>query len=87
MTGKPMISCEIGTGTSFVNRDGVTGLVVPPDDPARLSEAMRSLTDDPELAGRLGDAARHHFQDKLHSDQMGQRYYALYQQVIREKTA
>ena len=29
--GKPMITCEIGTGTSFVNQDGVTGWTVPPD--------------------------------------------------------
>ncbi len=84
MTGKPMISCEIGTGTSFVNRDGVTGLVVPPDDPARLSKAMRSLGEDPELARRLGAAARRHFVENLHSNQMGQRYHALYQEVIHE---
>ena len=30
--GKPMITCELGTGTSFVNRNGVTGIVVPPAD-------------------------------------------------------
>ena len=87
MTGKPMISCEIGTGTSFVNRHGITGLVVPPNDPDRLAEAMRSLSDDAELAARLGEAAKQHFQDELHSQRMGQRYHALYQQVIREKAA
>ncbi len=41
--GRPMISCEIGTGTSFVNRDGETGLVVAPADPAALADAMRRL--------------------------------------------
>ncbi len=84
MTGKPMISCEIGTGTSFVNRDGITGLVVPPNDPARLSAAMRSLGDDPQLARRMGAAARRHFCENLHSNRMGQRYHALYQEVIHE---
>ena len=29
MYGKPMISSEIGTGTSYINIDGETGLVVP----------------------------------------------------------
>ncbi len=84
MTGKPMISCEIGTGTSFVNRDGITGLVVPPDDPLRLAQAMRTLGDKPQLARRLGVAAIRHFRENLHSDRTGQRYHALYQEVIRE---
>ncbi len=31
--GKPMISCEIGTGSSYVNVNGLTGLTIPPADP------------------------------------------------------
>nr|WP_246673258.1 glycosyltransferase [Mesorhizobium sp. B2-4-14] len=38
MCGKPMISCEVGTGTSYVNKAGETGLVVPPSDPERLAK-------------------------------------------------
>jgi glycosyltransferase involved in cell wall biosynthesis len=34
------------------------GLVVPPDDADALAQAMDSLLDDPDLARRLGDAAR-----------------------------
>ena len=37
---KPMISCEIGTGTSFVNIDKETGLVVRAGDSEALSSAM-----------------------------------------------
>jgi glycosyltransferase involved in cell wall biosynthesis len=33
MYGKPMISSEIGTGTSYINIHDETGLVVPPSDP------------------------------------------------------
>ncbi len=40
MYGKPMISSEIGTGTTFVNIGNETGLVVPPSDPAALRQAM-----------------------------------------------
>ena len=36
MFGKAMISTEIGTGTSYVNVDGETGLVVPASDPGAL---------------------------------------------------
>ena len=32
MYGLPLISTELNTGTTFVNKEGVTGLVVPPGD-------------------------------------------------------
>ena len=41
MYGKPMISSEIGTGTTFINIGNETGLVVPPSDPAALRQAMQ----------------------------------------------
>jgi glycosyltransferase involved in cell wall biosynthesis len=38
--------------------DGVTGFVVPPNDPAALGERLRWLRDHPEQARQLGRAAR-----------------------------
>ena len=40
MHGKPLVSCEIGTGTSYVNLDGETGFVVPPRNPYALAQAF-----------------------------------------------
>ena len=45
--GKPLISCEIGTGTSFVNKHNETGLVVIPSSPSDLKNAMLKLMDNP----------------------------------------
>jgi glycosyltransferase involved in cell wall biosynthesis len=56
--GKPVISTELGTGTTWVNQDGETGLVVPPRDPAALRAAMQSLLADPALRSTLGAAGR-----------------------------
>jgi rhamnosyl/mannosyltransferase len=85
MMGKPMISCEIGTGTSFVNKDGETGIVVPPDDPGAFADAMMKIDQDPNLAQERGLAAKRHFERELHAKLMGERYLALYDKVLREK--
>jgi len=41
--GKPVISTELGTGTSFVNQDGITGFVVPPKNSQVLAQAIKKL--------------------------------------------
>jgi glycosyltransferase involved in cell wall biosynthesis len=40
-------------------RDGETGLLVPPEDPKALADALVRLLSDRELAQRLGEAARY----------------------------
>ena len=42
-SGLPIISTELGTGTSWINRDGETGIVVPPRNPNALAEAVAYL--------------------------------------------
>ena len=56
--GKPMISCEIGTGTTFVNASNKTGLVIIPSSPHELREAMQYLLDNPALAAQMGENAK-----------------------------
>jgi len=83
MYGKPMISCEIGTGTSFVNRDGETGLLVPPSQPAALRKAMQILWDQPELALQYGKNAQQRFEALFTAQVMAQKYVALYQTLLK----
>lgn len=83
MSGKPLISCEIGTGTSFVNADGETGLVVPPRDAGALRVAMMRLLDDDALAVRLGRGARQRYERLFSGDALGQAYADLYAQLGR----
>ena len=56
--GVPCVTCEVGTGTSSVVRDGMTGLVVPPSDPAALGAAIASLMSDRDRLARMARAAR-----------------------------
>ncbi len=79
--GKPMISCEIGTGTSHVNLDGETGIVVPAADAAALAAAMTTLWNAPDLARGMGAAARRRFEGEFGADLHARRYAGLYREL------
>lgn len=82
MFGKPMISSEIGTGTSFINIDGETGIVVKPGDPAALSTAMETLWKNPDKAKKMGIAARERFKGCFDSKEMAKSYVKLYKRLV-----
>jgi rhamnosyl/mannosyltransferase len=81
MYGKPLISSEIGTGSSYVNIDGVTGFVVPPNDSAALRDAMQRIRTDAVVAD-MGCRARERFETLFTADKMAQSYVDLYRQVL-----
>ncbi|MCX2784426.1 glycosyltransferase [Microbulbifer thermotolerans] len=85
MYGKPLISCEIGTGTSFVNVDGETGHVVPPANPAALREAMNDLWLNPDKAERMGWAGRQRYEKLFTGERMAAAYRKLYDEVLSER--
>ena len=81
--GKPVISTEVGTGTSWVNVDGETGLVVPPHDPAALASAVNGVLTNTELRMRMGHAARVRAETEFTVERMIDRVYAEYEQVLK----
>ncbi|WP_296942283.1 glycosyltransferase family 4 protein [uncultured Massilia sp.] len=85
MYGKPMISSEIGTGTTYINVHGETGLVVPPSDHASLRAAMRKLWDEPELAAAMGRRAEARYWRLFTSETMAEGYVKLYQELVARK--
>jgi glycosyltransferase involved in cell wall biosynthesis len=80
--GKALISSELGTGSSYINCDGVTGILVPPSDPVALKAAMLRLATDDRLCARLGRQARERFLRRFTADQMADSYVALYRAVL-----
>lgn len=82
MFGKPMICCEIGTGTSFINIDGETGIVVPPESPADLASAINLLAKDYSLALKYGNAARERYEKMFSGKALGQAYSDLYRNIV-----
>jgi glycosyltransferase involved in cell wall biosynthesis len=81
MYGKPMISSEIGTGTTYINIDQETGLVVPPSDPQAFGEAMRTLWDNPGMAQAMGQRAAARYQQLFTAAQMAASYTSLYHEL------
>jgi glycosyltransferase involved in cell wall biosynthesis len=86
MSSKPLISAEIGSGTTHVNIHGETGLVVPPGNSRALREAMDALYVDPEKASQMGARARQRYEQLFTGSQMGDRYTQAYTKVLSERS-
>lgn len=84
MYGKPMISCEIGTGTTYINIANETGLVIPPEDPAALRQAMVALWGQPEWAAAMGRQAVFRFEELFSADAMVSAYAKLYRNLCEK---
>jgi glycosyltransferase involved in cell wall biosynthesis len=87
MYGKPMISSEIGTGTTYVNIHNDTGLVVPPSDPRALRAALRTLWDQPALATAMGRRAEARYWELFSAERMAGGYLALYRELLTRRAA
>ncbi|CAG9175552.1 D-inositol-3-phosphate glycosyltransferase [Cupriavidus laharis] len=85
MLGKPMISSEIGTGSSFVNVDGETGLVVTSGDAAAFQAAMCKLDGSPQLARSMGQKAKERFAKLFTADRMAAAYAKVYRELTAKK--
>lgn len=75
--GTAVIASSIGGAPEFVE-DGVTGLLVDPNDGKRLAAALGSLLTDAELAAHLGRAGRRRVED-LTWPRLAQDYLAVYE--------
>ncbi|MDH7486508.1 MAG: glycosyltransferase [Anaerolineae bacterium] len=84
-SGTPLISTELGTGTSYVNRHGETGLVVPPRDPQALAAAINELLADDERRQAMGHAARARAEAEFSLPAMVERVLEVYEGVLQTR--
>jgi len=81
MYGKPMISSEIGTGTTFINIANETGLTIPPSDANALRQAMAFLWNNPERAEEMGALAEKRYLEYFTAETMSTNYAKLYREL------
>jgi glycosyltransferase involved in cell wall biosynthesis len=75
--GLPIVATRVG-GNAEIVRDGVSGLIVPPSDPAALAAGMRALLDDTARATRMGEAGRAWALGEGSVETMAKRYEVIY---------
>jgi rhamnosyl/mannosyltransferase len=81
-SARPVVCTELGTGTSYINRHGETGLVVPPKDSGALADACNRLLADAPLRQAMGTRARERVLAAFSADQMVDRIVALYRRLL-----
>lgn len=86
-SGLPVVTTEIGTGTSYVNQDGVSGLIVPPHDPPALAGAIRILLANPARRRAMGMAARARAVAEFDQATMLARVLAVYDEALGGRVA
>jgi glycosyltransferase involved in cell wall biosynthesis len=79
--GRPVVATNI-PGTRDLVVDGQTGYFAPLGDRATMAKHINRLLDDPDLARRLGDAARQRVLEEFSVEKMIARYVAVYEEVI-----
>jgi glycosyltransferase involved in cell wall biosynthesis len=80
--GRAVVATAVGAAPEQIV-DGAHGLLVPPNDPAKLAEAIGLLLRDPARARRLGEAARRRARERYSRPAMVRRFEDFYQGLIR----
>ncbi|MDA3896811.1 MAG: glycosyltransferase [Desulfobacteraceae bacterium] len=81
--GKAVVSTELGTGTSFVNVNNETGLVVPPRNVKALSAAINRLLNDRDLRIEYGEAGKQRVKQCFDIQKMIDQVMSVYSATLK----
>lgn len=85
--GRPVVSTRLGNGVDLVNRDGDTGLTVPPGDIESLAHALKILLTRDALRHELGARAQKRICSEFHRERMAGQTLALYREILESGSA
>jgi sugar transferase (PEP-CTERM/EpsH1 system associated) len=83
-SGLPVVATAVG-GTPEVVMDGVTGLLVPPQDPGALARAIERLLCDPGLRRTMGRAGRRRVEQHFDIRETVRQVEDLYETLLRAR--
>jgi rhamnosyl/mannosyltransferase len=83
MLGKPMISTDLHTGTSFVNVNDYTGYVVKPKCSEALSEAIIKIFNE-KINKKFSQNSREYFLNNFESSKTNFKYIKLYNNLLEQ---
>lgn len=83
-TGLPVVATRVGGNPELVE-NGRTGILVPPDDPARMADAIRTYFEHGALLEKHGRAARQTVEQRFSMESMVDSYMAVYERTLQAK--
>jgi len=81
--GRPVVASNVA-GNPLAVADGVTGFVVPEQQPGLLADAIATLAAQPDLRAAFGAAARRRLETELGWPPLAQRYVDHFTRLARE---
>ncbi len=79
--GKPAIVTRVGAMPEVI-QEGETGLLIPPEDPEALAQAVCRLLEDPSEARRMGENARRRMTQNESSEMVANMQAEVYRQAL-----
>ncbi|NLG84360.1 MAG: glycogen synthase [Firmicutes bacterium] len=79
--GRPVVASNIG-GIPEVVADGITGLLVPPEDPGALAAAVRRILADPGKAAGMGAAGRRRVEEEFTWEKVARKTLEVYAEAV-----
>ncbi len=81
LAGTPVVATDVGSVREAVI-DGVTGLLVPAEDPVALASALRRMVDDADLRATVAAAARRLAEERFTAAAMADGYERVWAEVL-----
>ena len=82
--GKPVVATDVG-GCAEAVAHGETGLIVPPEDPHAMAEALKYVLTHPDEARQMGEAGRERVTANFTIETMIDQHLAVYEKVIARR--
>jgi glycosyltransferase involved in cell wall biosynthesis len=79
--GAPVVATPV-SGIPELVQDGVNGLLVPPEDPRALADALLRLSTDRALGDRLAAAGRETVRERFDGERLAGRLAALFREAL-----